>query len=697
MRVGSGAAAYSGVPSVVRWIGWSAGFVFVMLLTRSLVVQPDNVSLIAPSAGLALVWLASARDRSELVVDVVLMAALTVTVLVLTDGTAMQTVLSVLSPLQALAVLYLLRRWTPELWGGGGRRAMGTMADFGLVLLAMSAGVLAYALLRTALGELLIPQETLEIALGRTTRALAAMSTIGVAGLLFAGWVTEHHDQGVAAFNRPSPADVGQALGAAAATTVIFGFGFVLRPEVPTTFMLTLIIVWVAVRFNPVVTAAACLLTGAVGVWLTIIDVGPIAAVDDPVSRAAIAQVFVVVLMVLGMTISLSRRQVLSTVVKLQESEAVLAVRAEELDLVMAHLEDGVAIIEEGGRMLHTNKALRTAFGTRPDEPIDRVQDPDENKGQAFHPDGRPLEEAENPLVRALAGEQIETEEFYHIDEFGVARWLEVSAYPMPHAVDAPARAMIVIRDTTTATAHRESLVSFAGTVAHDLNNPLSVIDGWAEALQDELTHSESPEALAAAPMVQHIRAGVDQMRAFVADLLAHAVARDQTLNCEQVSLHNMVKHLSATRDRPDGGGDILAAGELVEVWADRVLLRQALDNLIGNAFKYIQPGTFPRVVIEAEKAENNWAKVRVRDNGIGIPADQRDRVFDQFERLTTESYVGTGLGLAIVKRIVERHGGRITVTDNPDGVGSCFEFTLPTNAETLTTATHRNQQPETA
>ena len=80
---------------------------------------------------------------------------------------------------------------------------------------------------------------------------------------------------------------------------------------------------------------------------------------------------------------------------------------------------------------------------------------------------------------------------------------------------------------------------------------------------------------------------------------------------------------------------------------------------------------------------------MKVRDNGIGIPADQRERVFDQFERLTTESYPGTGLGLAICKRIVERHGGTITVTDNPDGVGSCFEFTLPTNAETLTTATH--------
>ena len=128
------------MPAVVRWTGWSAGLVFVMLLSRSLVVGPDKVSLIAPSSGVALVWLASARDRRELVVDIALITLITVVVLWRTDGTAMQIVLSVLFVLQPLAVIYLLRRWTPHLWGGGGRRAMGTMADFGLVLLAMSVG-----------------------------------------------------------------------------------------------------------------------------------------------------------------------------------------------------------------------------------------------------------------------------------------------------------------------------------------------------------------------------------------------------------------------------------------------------------------------------------------------------------------------------------------------------------------------------
>jgi len=406
------------------------------------------------------------------------------------------------------------------------------------------------------------------------------------------------------------------------------------------------------------------------------------------VTRAAIAQVFVVVLMVLGMTISLSRRQVLTTVDQLRASEAVLAVRADELDMVMSHLDDGVAIIEEGGRVLHANEALLTAFGSKPAEPLERVPEKDEQKGQSFKPDGQPLTDEENPLNRALAGEVVEAEEIHSIDEHGVRRVLEVSAFQVPSEIEAPKRVMIVIRDITAVSAHRDSLTSFAGTVAHDLNNPLSVIDGWAEALEEDLGESEAADALAAVPMVQHIRASVEQMRSFIADLLAHAVSRDQSLHCESVALRNLVKHIAATRDRPRNGGEILAEGDLLDVWVDRVLLRQVLDNLIGNSFKYVAPDVVPRVIIDAQRDDDGWARVRVRDNGIGIPASQRERVFDSFHRASEEKYQGTGLGLAICKRVIQRHGGTIVITDNPDGQGTCFEFTLPTTPDALARAT---------
>ena len=658
------------------------------LLGRIIIVQPHSVVVVWPASGLALVWLASALTREQLVIDTVLLSVSTAVVIALTDGSTLQSLMSLLSVIQTLVALWLIRRWVPHLWGGGGREPMSKLGDFGRILAAVAIGALVMAVLRTVLGLLFVPGEVMGLAYGRWGRNAAAMATVGVFGLLIGGWIAERRDRGLPVFNRPARPDMLHGIGVVTATAGIFAFGFYLNPSIPSTFMLTLTVVWCAIRFNLVVTAAHSLITGAATVLMTILGYGPIAEVGDSESRALLAETFVVVLMVISMTIALTRRQFFTTIDSLQRSESALAMRANELDMVMSHLDDGVAIIEEGGRVLHANAALLTAFGTRPAQPLERVPEAHERKGQAYHPDGRPLEDAANPLHRAMAGEVVEAEEIHHVDEDGAFRVLECSAFPVPTPEDAPQRVMIVLRDVTAASNYRESLVSFAGTVAHDLNNPLSVIDGWAEALEEDLGSSDSAEATLAVPMVQHIRGGVAQARGLVSDLLAHSVARDQALSCEPIPLRNLVKHIAGTRDRPRGGGEIVA-GALLDVWADKVLLRQVFDNLIGNAFKYVERGIPPLVLIEAERADNGWARVLFRDNGIGVPASQRDRIFESFHRAaTTNGYQGTGLGLAICKRIIERHGGRIKVTSNPDGVGSCFEFTLPTTPEALAHAT---------
>ena len=234
--------------------------------------------------------------------------------------------------------------------------------------------------------------------------------------------------------------------------------------------------------------------------------------------------------------------------------------RAEELDLVMAHLDDGSRSSRRAVASCTPTRPSLTAFGADArSEPSDRIaKRPGEEQGQAFHPDGRPLTDAENPLYRAMAGEIVDAEEIHHTDEFGVFRVLECSAFQVPHAEGAPKRVMIVLRDITAASNYRESLVSFAGTVAHDLNNPLSVVDGWAEALEERLTESDQSDAAAAAPMVEHIRVGrrADARRSSPT-CSAHAVARDQSLKCEPVeAFTNLVKHIVATRDRPRRGRD---------------------------------------------------------------------------------------------------------------------------------------------
>jgi signal transduction histidine kinase len=93
---------------------------------------------------------------------------------------------------------------------------------------------------------------------------------------------------------------------------------------------------------------------------------------------------------------------------------------------------------------------------------------------------------------------------------------------------------------------------------------------------------------------------------------------------------------------------------------------------------EYTPPGQRPRIDVTASTDSTGWVHVQVADRGIGIPAGEHIAVFDAFHRAANGSgSAGTGLGLAICKRIVERHGGRIVVADNPGG-GALFTFTLP-------------------
>jgi two-component system sensor histidine kinase ResE len=105
--------------------------------------------------------------------------------------------------------------------------------------------------------------------------------------------------------------------------------------------------------------------------------------------------------------------------------------------------------------------------------------------------------------------------------------------------------------------------------------------------------------------------------------------------------------------------------------------LGQVFDNLIQNAIKFSKPGGTITVRMLEEESQ---IRVEVQDNGIGIPPDEMDRIFDRFYQIngtTTRHFAGTGLGLAIVKQIVEAHGGQVGVHSKV-GEGSVFFFTIP-------------------
>ncbi len=109
--------------------------------------------------------------------------------------------------------------------------------------------------------------------------------------------------------------------------------------------------------------------------------------------------------------------------------------------------------------------------------------------------------------------------------------------------------------------------------------------------------------------------------------------------------------------------------------------MTQLFQNLVGNALKFHGPAP-PKIHIDARREANRWV-FSVRDNGIGIGPEYKDRIFLIFHRLhTRDEYPGTGIGLAICRKIVDRHGGQIWVESQP-GKGTTFHFTLPTEGPT--------------
>ena len=678
--------------SLTRALLWTVLFLVASLIGRNTIVH-TNLPFVGPAVGVAFLWLASG-NRSTWRTDGILIALLSFAVGFIAGGDWVTALLGVIMVGPAPAAIAWLHHTCPQVWGGGGHRPIRRLQEFGQFLLAVTTAVLVCALLRTALGVLLVQGEGWGSLALRAGRPISSMVALGTFGLLVGGEIDARRrsrDWSVP-ISVPRALEMLAIIGAMAA---VFWVGYLEHPAVPSLFVLTLGVVWASVRFSPLTTSTLALALGVATITFTVLGFGPISNAASPEGEALITQIFVAVLTVTGMAISLSRRQLFEAIAELTRSEAVLASRAEELDLMLENLGDGVAIVEDSGRIVHANSVLRETF---PEAmlALDRDLDLDAAYVRAvgeyhlFHPDGRPMDDDDVPYRRALRGELVDSEEFHLVrDADRPARIVEVSAIALPPDAGVQARAMVTVRDVTVEREQREALATFASTVAHDLNTPLTVLSGWADALNEEFESAPAVESTTGAPMLAKIRTSAERMRELISDLLAHAVASDQNISCEPVPLAEVAAELIRAHIGPGTEHDAIVADDLPEVWADRSLITQLLDNLIGNALKYVAPSTRPRVRISATPAEDGWVTVRVSDNGIGIPRDQRHRVFESFHRASGDGYRGTGLGLAICKRIVERHGGQIWITDNPDGRGVTFELTLPTTAETLAAAVH--------
>jgi hypothetical protein len=223
--------------------------------------------------------------------------------------------------------------------------------------------------------------------------------------------------------------------------------------------------------------------------------------------------------------------------------------------------------------------------------------------------------------------------------------------------------------------AANKELAAFSHSVSHDLRAPLVTIDGFTAQLQKE------GEALSATGRenLRRVRDSVKRMGQLIDDMLYLSKVTQAQLHREPADLAQVARDVAdELRAHQPAHPVEFVMPEVVPANCDVRLIRIALANLLGNAWKFTGKRADPRVEFSVHSARGSDPVYRVQDNGAGFDMAHAAKLFAPFERLHSMSdFPGTGIGLATVQRIVERHGGRLWA-EAAVGQGASFYFTLP-------------------
>ncbi len=395
---------------------------------------------------------------------------------------------------------------------------------------------------------------------------------------------------------------------------------------------------------------------------------------DGVLPAALIVDALVIASTTLALVLCLMREQRGQLIDELDRSGAESETQRRVLQTVFNSMTDGVVIVNDLTIALH-NPAARQLLG-RP-VPTDRPASWSEAFGLR-DADGHPIDD---DVLRA--GLFPPSTPSGHVSAMEVsvgdgdsARIMDVTAQPLGETDERST--IVLLHDVTAQRARLRELTNFAGMVAHDLRGPLTVLDGWLELVQDgDLADNQ----LMIDDAMGKARDASRRMRQVIEDWLNYTVVQNGQLRPDAVKLEEAASDVVESRRAlwADGAEMRIELELEHSVEADPGLLRQLLDNLVGNAIKYTAREVEPHVRLVSERdAEPGWIRVHVTDRGIGIPEGQEEQIFEEFHRGPVEGRsAGTGLGLALTRRIVRLHGGSLSARRNPEG-GSTFTFTLP-------------------
>jgi two-component system phosphate regulon sensor histidine kinase PhoR len=217
----------------------------------------------------------------------------------------------------------------------------------------------------------------------------------------------------------------------------------------------------------------------------------------------------------------------------------------------------------------------------------------------------------------------------------------------------------------------------FLANVSHELRTPIFTIQGYIETLLDGAVDDKKVNKNFLEKAIQH----TNNLNTLLNDLIDISMIESgemrMTFRYFDINeyLQNIVKELAPMAAEKEIELIYIPAGDKLQLFGDKIRLRQVMVNLIQNSIKYTEKGKVEVLVIEEQK----FGKIIVRDTGIGISEEDLGRIFERFYRVDkarSRAVGGTGLGLAIVKHIVEAHGSKVEVKSAIDS-GSEFSFRL--------------------
>lgn len=341
------------------------------------------------------------------------------------------------------------------------------------------------------------------------------------------------------------------------------------------------------------------------------------------------------------------------------------------LNMIFDHAPINIYVKDNQGRFLAVNRQFEKSFKIRTDELIGASNIAflgQTEQAQANIHDRKVLESGESSSQAETIGNRV-----YHVikhpifDEAGNAT--EIIGFDVD------------ITDLESSRAELEDkykeLEAFSVTVVHDLKAPLRRIHGFVDLLRDEYGPGMDRTALEYLEVIGNSALNLETL---IADLLQLSRLGAGDPDFTEIDLGALL--LSVRKGLPSYDGYapervVTLQDGLPVLEGNRAILGVVFQNLLDNALKFSRPKVAPAVTVAASRSGDDWL-FSVRDNGIGIPPEKREDVFEIFKRLhDAEHYAGNGVGLAIVRKGVRRHHGEVWVEAAPDQ-GSIFYLRLP-------------------